>query len=83
MDKITAADLIAKKAETFPMPSAEALEELKKILIHNDANGNHLTRGHICADKVRELLLSWGYKCTRARLHLICQKIGRKDYLHA
>ena len=83
MDKIKAEDLIAKKAETFPMPSAEALVELQKILAHNDIVGNYHSPNWVSRLAVLDLLNSWGYPCTKEKLEKVCRALGRRGYHNA
>lgn len=80
---ITASDLIKQvQADDFVMPGDDALGELKKVLAHNDSQGGRHARGHISSDKARELLATWDYPCSRDKLKIVCQRLGRKSYLH-
>lgn len=80
---IKASDLIQQaQADDFDMPCDEALAELKKILAYNDTQGSRQMRARVSAEKVCQMLESWGYPCPRGKLHIVCQRLGRKSYAY-
>lgn len=81
---VKAIDLIQQMQKNeFELPEPEAIEELQKIFAYNDRTGSSCARLRISAEKVCQMLESWGYPCTRGKLHILCQKLGRKSYSHA
>ena len=77
MERITAEKLIRQATKDFDMPSTKAVNELIKVLQHNDSG----VGPRVGIKRVLEMLRSYKYRCGERKLDAICRRLGRKSFV--